>query len=176
MTGGGSFEAFYTGSVGRLLGQLFLITGDLHEAEEVVQEAFARASVRWSWLRDYNAPETWVRRVAMNLAADRARKLRRQAKAILRMGPPPEVSEVSVETLALVEALGTLPIRQRQAIVLRHLVGLPVQEVAQTLRVPTGTVKSLLSRGRRALAAHLGRRRRCWTAPERPADPAPAGG
>ena len=44
MTGGGSFEAFYTGSVGRLLGQLFLVTGDLHEAEEVVQEAFARAS------------------------------------------------------------------------------------------------------------------------------------
>ena len=57
MTGGGSFEEFYTGAVSRLLGQLFLVTGDLHEAEEVVQEAFARASVRWSWLRDYNAPE-----------------------------------------------------------------------------------------------------------------------
>jgi RNA polymerase sigma-70 factor (ECF subfamily) len=154
MTGGG-FEEFYTGAVGRLLGQLFLVTGDLHEAEEVVQEAFARASVRWSWLRDYNAPEAWVRRVAMNLAADRARKLRRQARAILRMEPP-EVSEVSVETLALVEALRTLPVRQRQAIVLHHLVGLPVEEVAQALRAPAGTVKSLLSRGRRALAAELG--------------------
>jgi RNA polymerase sigma-70 factor, ECF subfamily len=86
----GSFEAFYTGAVSRLLGQLFLVTGGLHEAEEVVQEAFARASVRWSWLRDYDAPEAWVRRVAMNLAADRARKLRRQARAILRMGLPPE--------------------------------------------------------------------------------------
>jgi RNA polymerase sigma-70 factor, ECF subfamily len=159
MTGGGGFEAFYSGAVSRLLGQLYLVTGDLHEAEEVVQEAFARASVRWSWLRDYNAPEAWVRRVAMNLAADRARKLRRQARAILRMRPPleaPEVSEVSVETLVLVEALGTLPVRQRQAIVLHHLVGLPVEEVAQTLRVPSGTVKSLLSRGRRALAARLG--------------------
>ena len=62
----------------------------------------------------------------------------------------------SVETLALVEALRTLPIRQRQAIVLHHLVGLPVEEVAQTLRMPAGTVKSLLSRGRRALAARLG--------------------
>jgi RNA polymerase sigma-70 factor, ECF subfamily len=156
MTGGGSFEEFYTGAVSRLLGQLFLVTGDLHEAEEVVQEAFARASVRWSWLRDYNAPEAWVRRVAMNLAADHARKLRRQAKAILRMGSPPEVSAVSVETLALVQALRTLPIRQRQAIVLHHLVELPVEEVAQTLRIPAGTVKSLLSRGRRALAAKLG--------------------
>jgi DNA-directed RNA polymerase specialized sigma24 family protein len=61
----------------------------------------------------------------MNLAADRAGKLRRQARAIL-------------------------------AIVLHHLVGLPIEEVAQTLRVPAGTVKSLLSRGRRALAARLG--------------------
>jgi DNA-directed RNA polymerase specialized sigma24 family protein len=42
MTGGGSFEEFYTGAVSRLLGHLFLVTGDLHEAEEVVQEAFAR--------------------------------------------------------------------------------------------------------------------------------------
>jgi RNA polymerase sigma factor (sigma-70 family) len=97
-----------------------------------------------------------VRRVAMNLAADRARKLRRQTRAILRMGPPPEAPEVSVETLARVEALGTLPVRQRQAIVLHYLVGLPVEEVAQTLRAPAGTVKSLLSRGRRALAARLG--------------------
>ena len=42
MTGGASFEEFYTGAVSRLLGHLFLVTGDLHEAEEVVQEAFAR--------------------------------------------------------------------------------------------------------------------------------------
>jgi RNA polymerase sigma-70 factor (ECF subfamily) len=112
--------------------------------------------VRWSWLRDYNAPEAWVRRVAMNLAADRARKLRRQARAILKMGPPPAAAEVSVERLALVEALRTLPVRQRQVIVLHHLVGLPVEKVAQTLRMPAGTVKSQLSRGRRALAARLG--------------------
>ena len=51
------FEAFYAGTVGRLLGQLLPVTGDLHEAEEVVQEAFARASVRWTRLRDYDVPE-----------------------------------------------------------------------------------------------------------------------
>jgi RNA polymerase sigma-70 factor (ECF subfamily) len=76
MTGSGSFEEFYTGTVGRLLGALFLVTGDLHEAEEVVQEAFARASLHWTRLRDL--PEAWVRRVAMNLATDRARTLQRQ--------------------------------------------------------------------------------------------------
>lgn len=150
------FEEFYTATVGRLLGALFPVTGDLHEAEEVVQEAYARASTRWARLRDYDVPEAWVRRVAMNLATDHARTLRRHAKALLRIGPPLEASEASVETLVLVEALRTLPVRQRQAIVLHHLVGLPVEEVAQTLRAPTGTVKSLLARGRRALAARLG--------------------
>jgi hypothetical protein len=85
------FEEFYAATVGRLLGQLFLVTGDLHVAEEIVQEAFTRASMRWSQLRDYDVPEAWVRRVAMNLAADRARSLRRQARAILNLGPPPVV-------------------------------------------------------------------------------------
>jgi Sigma-70 region 2 len=103
------FEEFYTATVGRLLGQLFPVTGDLHEAEEIVQEAFARASTRWARLRDYDAPEAWVRRVAMNLAADRGRRLQRQARALLRAGPPASVPAVSVEALALAEALRTLP-------------------------------------------------------------------
>jgi RNA polymerase sigma-70 factor (ECF subfamily) len=149
------FEEFYTRAVGRLLGQLLLVTGDLHEAEEVVQEAFARASVRWAWLRDYDVPEAWVRRVALNLAAERARRLRRQARALLRLGPPPQVPAASAEALALLEALRTLPMRQRQAIVLYHLVDLPVEEVARLIGVRSGTVKSLLARGRRALANRL---------------------
>jgi RNA polymerase sigma-70 factor (ECF subfamily) len=149
------FEEFYAGAVGRLLGQLLPVTGDLHEAEEVVQEAFARASVRWAWLRDYDVPEAWVRRVALNLAAERARRLRRQARALLRLGPPPQVPAASAEALALLEALRTLPMRQRQAIVLYHLVDLPVEEVAGMIGVRPGTVKSLLARGRRALANRL---------------------
>ena len=75
---------------------------------------------------------------------------------MLRLSPPPEVPPVSVEALALADALRTLPIRQRQVIVLHHLVDLPVEEVARTLAIRDGTVKSLLARGRRALAAKLG--------------------
>ena len=156
VTTNAEFEEFYRGAVGRLLGQLFPVTGDLHEAEEVVQEAFARAFIHWSRLRDYEVPEAWVRRVAMNLAAERARRLRRRARAIMRAGPPPQVPQVSVEALDLLEALHTLPIRQRQVLVLHHLVGMPVDEVARTLSLPSGTVKSALVRGRRALAVLLG--------------------
>jgi len=156
MAAGASFEEFYAATVDRLLGHLFLVTGDLHAAEEIVQEAFTRASMRWPRLRSYDVPEAWVRRVAMNLAADRARSLRRQTRALMRLGPPPAVPSVSVETLALVEALRTLPVRQRQAVVLHYLADLPVADIAQALAVPSGTVKSLLARGRRALAAKLG--------------------
>ena len=150
------FEEFYLATVGRLLGQLFPVTGDLHEAEEIVQEAYARASAHWARLRDYDVPEAWVRRVAMNLAADRGRRLQRQARALLRAGPPPAVPPVSVEAVALAEAMRALPMHQRQAIVLHHLVDLPVDEVAAILATRSGTVKSWLARGRRTLAARLG--------------------
>jgi RNA polymerase sigma-70 factor, ECF subfamily len=156
MAASASFEEFYAATVDRLLGHLFLVTGDLHLAEEIIQEAFTRASMRWSHLRDYDRPEAWVRRVAMNLAADRARSLRRQTRALLKLGPPPAMPAVSVETLVLVQALRTLPVRQRQAMVLHYLADLPIAEIAQALEVPSGTVKSLLARGRRALAAKLG--------------------
>jgi RNA polymerase sigma-70 factor, ECF subfamily len=96
-----------------------------------------------------------VRRVALNLAAMAARRLRRRAAALLRLGPPAMVPELSSELLDLHKALRALPLGQRQVIVLHHLVGLPVEEVARELGVPTGTVKSRLARGRRALAQVL---------------------
>ena len=143
----GSFDEFYAGAVSRLVGQLFPVTGDLHEAEEVVQEAFTRAAARWSRLRDYDVPEAWVRRVAMNLVTDRARTLRRHTKAMLKLRPPPEALPVSVEALALAQALRTLPVRQRQVLVLHYLVDLPVEEVAHTLGMPNGTGSTTAANG-----------------------------
>jgi len=147
-----SDDSFAAASYHRLLGQLFAVTGDLAEAENVLQEAYVRAFARWSQVRAYDRPEAWVRRVALNLAAMAARRLRRRAAALLRVGPPPAVPELSPEFLDLHNALRALPLGQRHVIVLHHLVGLPVEEVARELRVPTGTVKSRLARGRRALA------------------------
>jgi RNA polymerase sigma-70 factor, ECF subfamily len=150
------FEAFYEGAYRRLVGQLLVVTGDLAEAEDVVQEAFARASSRWAWLRAYDLPEAWVRRVALNLAANALRRQRSQLAALLRLGPPRPMPAVSEETAAVARALRALPVTQRQVIVLHHLLDLPVDQVARELRVPVGTVKSRLARARRALARHLG--------------------
>ena len=160
-------------TVGRLLGQLFPVTGDLHEAEEVVQEAFARASTRWSRIRDYDVPEAWVRRVAMNLAADRDRRLQRQAGRCSGPGRRPRAAGVG-RGPGPGRRARTLPIHQRQAIVLHYLVDLPVEEVAATLGTRAGTVKSWLARGRRTLA-HGSANPRRW-ADDRPARAPPGAG
>jgi RNA polymerase sigma-70 factor (ECF subfamily) len=151
------FAAFYASAFSRLVGQVFLVTGDLRDAEDLVQEAMARASARWGRLRTYDVPEAWVRRVAMNLAADLRRRSRRRLAAMTRLAamPATEVVELPTEDLRIVAALGTLPLSQRQVLVLHHLADLPLAEVATTLRVPVGTVKSRLKRARRALAALL---------------------
>lgn len=149
------FEQFYDAAFGRLVGQLFVVTGDLHEAEDVVQEAFARASTRWSRIQTYQLPEAWVRRVALNLAASAAHRRRRRLAILARLVRPPEVPPASDEILDLLQALGRLPMSQRQPVVLHHLLQMPVEEVAGELGISTGSVKARLFRGRQALAAQL---------------------
>ena len=146
------FESFYAASYRRLVVQLLGVTGNLHDAEDVVQEAFARAAVRWRHVSGYARPEAWVRRVAFNLAVSASRRSRRFLVALARIGPPSEVPGLSADDLDLVAALGRLPQRYREVLVLHYLADLPVQEVAAELRVPMGTVSSRLARGRAALA------------------------
>jgi RNA polymerase sigma-70 factor (ECF subfamily) len=149
------FEEFYDAVFGRLVGQLYLVTGDLHDAEDVVQEALTRAAARWSRLREYEVPEAWVRRVAVNLATDRFRHTRRRLALAMRLRPVPEADPPTLDGLAVSHALRALPRDQRAAVVLHHLLDLPVDRVAAELDVPVGTVKSRLARARRTLAASL---------------------
>jgi RNA polymerase sigma-70 factor (ECF subfamily) len=148
------FEEFYDAVYGRLVGQLFLVTGELHDAEDAVQEALTRAAARWARLREYEVPEAWVRRVAMNLARDGFRRARRRLAVAVRLRPA-DADPPTLDGLAVTAALRALPLAQRKAVVLHHLLDLPVDRVAVELGVPVGTVKSRLARARRALAASL---------------------
>jgi RNA polymerase sigma-70 factor, ECF subfamily len=149
------FEEFYQASYPRLVGQLMVLTGNLEDAEDAVQEAFARASTRWARLRAYDAPEAWVRRVALNLATSGRRRTRRQLTALARMLTATAEPPRSTDRLAIEGGLRRLPLRHRQVLVLHYGADLPVEEIARQLRVPTGTVKSRLARARAALAVHL---------------------
>jgi RNA polymerase sigma-70 factor, ECF subfamily len=155
MRGEDDFEDFYQASYPRLVGQLTVVTGSLEDAEDAVQEAFARASTRWARLRAYDAPEAWVRRVATNLATSGLRRARRQLAALARLGAAAAQPAYTTDRLAVEAGLRRLPLRHRQVLVLHYGADLPVEEVARQLRVPTGTVKSRLARARAALGAYL---------------------
>ena len=149
------FGAFYRASYPRLVGQLTVMTGSLEDAEDAVQEAFARASTRWPRLRDYDLPEAWVRRVALNLATSGLRRTRRQRAALARLQLPSTEAGHTTDRLAIQAGLGRLPLHYRQVLVLRYGADLSVEQVAQQLRLPTGTVKSRLARARAALGVYL---------------------
>jgi RNA polymerase sigma-70 factor (ECF subfamily) len=149
------FSAFFAAHYQRLVGQLYAVTGELHDAEDAVQEAFVRASVRWERIRRYEVPELWVRRVALHLTIDRRRATRRRLTTIFSATPAPIDLELSEDALALAAALRTLPLTQRQVLVLHYGLCLTVGEIAAELGVPAGTVKSRLLRGRQALARQL---------------------
>lgn len=150
-----SFDDFYRASRQRLFACLYALTGDAAEAQDVVHEAYARAWQRWSRVGDYGDPEAWVRTVARRIAVSRWRRARNALLAYRRVGAAPPVPAPDLNSVVLVAALGKLPAAQRTAIVLHHLVGLPVAEVAAETGVAEGTVKARLSRGRRALAGLL---------------------
>nr|WP_091552673.1 sigma-70 family RNA polymerase sigma factor [Micromonospora pattaloongensis] len=145
----------YAGCFRRLVVQLYAVTGDLGEAQEAVQEAFTRALAAPRRFAGLDNPEAWLRRVAVNVARSRHRRRRVLDALLRRIGPPPVVADTAPEHLALLAALRRLPEGQRHALALHYLVDLPVEEVAQTLAVSVGTVKSRLSRGRQALALLL---------------------
>jgi RNA polymerase sigma-70 factor (ECF subfamily) len=127
---------------------LTLACGDQAEAEEVAQDAFVRLLPRWDKVSRYEDPEAWVRLVAFRLLSNRLAALR-------RTGASPDVAPPTGEAIDVMRALATLPLEQRQVVVLHHLLDLPVEEVARVLRLPVGTVKSRLGRARQALAPVL---------------------
>jgi RNA polymerase sigma-70 factor (ECF subfamily) len=149
------FEVFYATAYARLVRQLLAYTGSRQDAEDVVQEAFARASVRWGIVGRLDLPEAWVRRVAMNLAISELRRVKRSLAALRRLGMPGAAGEPSVERSALLEALRKLPLKYREVLVLHYLADLSVQEIARERGLPPGTVTTRLARGREALGRQL---------------------
>lgn len=151
----GDFDMFYAGSIRRVTSYLHAVTGSRLEAEDAVQEAYARAWQRWDKVSGYGDPEGWVRTVAYRIAVSTWRKAMTRAAAHRRHGVPDDPPGLSPDYIAIVAALRRISAVQRQAIVLYHLVGLSVDEISRETGVPAGTVKARLSRGRHALAGHL---------------------
>ena len=150
------FDEVYAATAPRLIGQLYLVIGDLAEAQDCVQEAYSRAWVRWDKLsRGDGDPVGWVKTTAYRLAVSRWRHHTAGLRAFRRHGAPDDVAAPSADAIAVRDALAKLPTGQRAALVLFYLGGMQISEVATALDVPQGTVKARLSRGRTAMAALL---------------------
>jgi RNA polymerase sigma-70 factor (ECF subfamily) len=147
-------QELYAASYRRLLGQLIGVTGSVAEAEDVVQEAFVRGLDHPRRLLGADNPEAWLRTVAVNLARSRWRRTQRLVGLAPRLVEEPRDGDADGH-VDLLQALRRLPAGQREVIALHHLADLSVEQVADTLGVPTGTVKARLSRGRAALSTLL---------------------
>ncbi|MGW0660646.1 RNA polymerase sigma factor [Streptodolium elevatio] len=149
-----------------MVAAVYALTGNLADAEDAVQEAYARAWAKWTRLQADGDPGGWVRVVAQRLAISSWRKARNRLRAHVRHGSPSAVPELGPDHVALVAALQKLPKDQRRVVVLFHLYDLPAEAVARELGCSAGAVRTRLFRARQALAEHLGE--------ESAAEPAPA--
>lgn len=149
------FDSFYRDTRQRLFTMVYALTGDVGQAQDVTQDAYARAWQRWDRVRDYGDPEGWIRTVARRIAISYWRRARNALAAHRRSAPADRRPGPDADLVALIAALSTLPVPVRTTLVLYHLVDLSVADVARETGVPEGTVKARLSRGRRALAAAL---------------------
>lgn len=146
------FEAFYRSTNRGIFAHLCALTGSQADAQELTQEAFARAWERWDRVSGYDVPQAWVRLVATRLAR---RRVREAGRTRLVEVDAPQEGESPIDRIVVVQALAAVPFRQREVLVLHYLADLPVDRIAAELRLPAGTVKSRLSRGRDALNAAL---------------------
>lgn len=154
-----AFDAFFTAHHREFARLAYLLSGDADAAEDITAEAFAQAWLRWDKVARADSPTAYVRRIVVNLAADRIRGLTRERRGRLLLGAtwPDRDQGPDLDAVADVRAaLARLPARKRACVVLRHCYGLSEAETARTLGISVGTVKSQTSRGVAELAALLG--------------------
>jgi RNA polymerase sigma factor (sigma-70 family) len=150
----GSFEEFFADRYEPLLRALYLVTGDIHEAEELAQEACFRVYERWERLRGTSNPAGYAYRVALNLRRSHLRRLATAARRTFRRDEPDAFQAVE-ERDRLRRALASIPERQREALVLLDWVGLSDRDAAAILRIRPEAVRMRASRARQQLRKRI---------------------
>ncbi|MGW0880466.1 SigE family RNA polymerase sigma factor [Streptomyces sp. NPDC002671] len=148
------FQSFMVGRWPRLMRTAFLLTGEQHAAEDLVQSTLERVFAAWRKVGSADDPEAYVRRVMINM---HARKHRRKLKEFLApkddSGLLHEVADTgdriaqADDRSTLLKALAQLPVRQREAVVLRYWEDLTETQAAEAMGCSVGTVKSNAAKG-----------------------------
>ena len=152
-----TFDGFYRRELASLVTLAAALAGPA-VADDIAQEAMLAAYRRWDLVSGLDVPAAWVRRACANQAVSVLRRRGAEARAVLRLGARREHQfELAPEPDGFWSEVRRLPRRQAQAVALAYVYGMGVAEIAATLEVSPGTVKTHLSRGRAALAQTLGR-------------------
>jgi RNA polymerase sigma factor (sigma-70 family) len=153
-----AFEALATAAGDRLFAIACLILRDRQRAEDAVQEALVHAWRELPALRDADRFDAWLRRLLINACADVGRLQRRWSTEVRMIRSEPSIDD-DAGSLAdrdqLERGFRRLRPEQRTVVVLHFYVGLPVPEIAETLGIPAGTVKSRLHYATAVLRAAL---------------------
>jgi RNA polymerase sigma-70 factor (ECF subfamily) len=146
-----SFEDFFDAGHERLLGALFIVTGNRHDAEDLMQEAYVRVLERWDRVGSLEDPTGYLYRTAMNGFRMRVRRTVLATKRVA--GGPTRADDFSEVELRedVRRALTHLTPRQRAALVLTELLGRSAEEAATYLGIKSSTVRVLATQGRAAL-------------------------
>jgi RNA polymerase sigma-70 factor (ECF subfamily) len=146
-----SFEEFFGAEHVRLFGTLCLVTGDRHEAEEIMQDAFLRLWERWDRVALIRDPSGYLFRTAMNVFRNRFRRAALALRKTTNLAPSVDDFATVEDRDAVVRALRQLTPDQRAAVVLTSYVGLTSEEAGKWLRMRAGTVRTLATRARAAV-------------------------
>ena len=148
------FEPFFEAEYPRLVRMMYLLTGDAEEAEDLAQEALARAFERWPKISVMATPGGYVYKTALNLSRKRGRRRHLQAREV--EDRPGHDDLGSAETRSdVTRALASLPVGEREAVVLVEWLGMGSEEVANLLGIAPSSVRSRLHRARGALRRQL---------------------
>jgi RNA polymerase sigma-70 factor, ECF subfamily len=149
------FDDLFRTHYDRLVRSLTVAGGDREQAADAVQEAFVKAHLRWRRIGRYDDPIGWVRRVAINHLRDDQRRSSRKWRALGRLAARTPTAEQPAEPDEMGRLLARLPRQQRIATALFYVDGMSVAEIATTLDVAEGTVKSHLHDARVRLRSVL---------------------
>lgn len=152
------FESWMVARQGRLLRTAYLLTGDVHAAEDLVQTALAKLYLAWDRVSASASVDAYARKIIVNEHASTWRRLWRHREVVSDTSTydvPVQAQEYDGVAAALWETVRSLPARQRAVVVLRYYEQLSERETAEALGVSVGTVKSQASRALDTLRGRL---------------------
>jgi RNA polymerase sigma-70 factor, ECF subfamily len=151
-----SFEELFDSEHARLFGALCLVTGDRHEAEEIMQDAFLRVWERWDRISGLDDPQAYLFRTAMNVFRNRYRRAALAVRRTVSLAPTEDAFATVEDRDVVVRTLRDLTSDQRAAVVLTAYVGLTSEEAGRALGMRAGTVRTLATRARAAIREKAG--------------------